>query len=192
MIRGLPEEFILFDTEYTTWEGALERGWSGPGEYKEIVEIGAIRVSGEKLAEIDSIALFIKPVKNPVLSEYFIDLTGVTQSEVDEKGTTLMEALENLREWSSTLPLFSFGDDMAVIKENCELIDITFPFENRDARDIRQVFEDHGVKTAGYMSSTIVRAFGKKPNLQGHDALNDARLILEGLRELQAVLEKDM
>lgn len=36
MTFELPEQFVLFDTEYTGWEGSQERGWSAPGEYREL------------------------------------------------------------------------------------------------------------------------------------------------------------
>ena len=31
------KEIIVFDTEYTTWEGAMARQWTGPNEYRELV-----------------------------------------------------------------------------------------------------------------------------------------------------------
>ena len=40
----LPEKFIIFDTEYTAWEGSQERNWSGDNEYMELVQIGALKV----------------------------------------------------------------------------------------------------------------------------------------------------
>ena len=44
----LPNEFIIFDTEYTSWEGSLKRNWSNKNEYKELVAIGALHVSIKK------------------------------------------------------------------------------------------------------------------------------------------------
>ena len=40
----LPEKFIIFDTEYTAWEGSQERNWSDDDEYMELVQIGALKV----------------------------------------------------------------------------------------------------------------------------------------------------
>ena len=36
--------FVLYDTEYTSWEGSLQRGWSRPDEHRELVQLSAIRV----------------------------------------------------------------------------------------------------------------------------------------------------
>jgi len=66
----LPETFIIYDTEYTSWEGAHARGWDGPGEEKELVQIGAIRVQNFK--EVDALLLYVQPRINPDLSDYFI------------------------------------------------------------------------------------------------------------------------
>eukprot|EP00959_Pyramimonas_sp_CCMP1952_P460150 9479398-Pyramimonas_sp.AAC.2 len=41
---GPTGRFVLVDTEYTTWEGAHARHWSGPGEAREVVQIAAIKV----------------------------------------------------------------------------------------------------------------------------------------------------
>ena len=40
----LPDTFIIFDTEFTAWEGSQERKWSGENEFRELVQISAIRV----------------------------------------------------------------------------------------------------------------------------------------------------
>jgi len=43
------DEFIIFDTEFTSWKGSQERNWKNSPdpnltEYKELVMIGAIKV----------------------------------------------------------------------------------------------------------------------------------------------------
>ena len=32
---------VVYDLEYTAWEGSLERNWGGPNEDPEIIQIGA-------------------------------------------------------------------------------------------------------------------------------------------------------
>lgn len=48
------------------------------------------RRDGELLI-VDRLKLTVKPRLNPVLSQYLIDLTGITQQEVDEEGVDLAE-----------------------------------------------------------------------------------------------------
>ena len=93
---SFPGRFILLDTEYTSWDGSYERGWSGPNEYKEIIQIGAIVVDGKSLTEEGAFSVFIKPVKNPNLSDFIIELTGITQEKIDAEGISLPEALRRL------------------------------------------------------------------------------------------------
>lgn len=181
---NLPKECVIFDTEFTAWEGAMERGWNEPGEYREIVQIGAILIDTETFEEKDHLLIYVKPIKNPQLSDYFIKLTGITQNEVDEKGVSLDEALEELHNFAHDHDLYSFGSDEEVVEENCNLLNISFPFDIKKFHDIRDTFKSHGISTEGYMSSTIVQAFGEESKHTGHDGLNDTRTILDALRLL--------
>ena len=103
-LRGLPEKFILFDTEYTAWPGSVERMWSGPNEYREIIQVGGILVSRESMEETDHFTYYVRPVKNPQLSQYFIELTKITQHDVDTKGLLYTDALARFASWSCELP----------------------------------------------------------------------------------------
>ena len=76
-------DFVVYDTEYTTWEGAMARKWLGENEYKEVIQIGALKVSFPDFEVKDSLKIYIKPQKNPVLSDYCKRLTGITQAEID-------------------------------------------------------------------------------------------------------------
>jgi inhibitor of KinA sporulation pathway (predicted exonuclease) len=71
--------FIIADLEYTSWECALESGWSAPGQFREIVQIGAVRVdAGDGFAEMAHFSMLVRPTINPELSDYFVTLTGIT------------------------------------------------------------------------------------------------------------------
>ncbi|MBI4132672.1 MAG: hypothetical protein HY473_01045 [Candidatus Sungbacteria bacterium] len=162
----------------------MERGWSRPDEFKEIVEIGAIRVDPLSLDELDALTIFAKPEKNPALSEYFIQLTGITQKEVDEKGMSFAEAIAEFAAWAGNCDLYSYGRDDDVLAKNSQFAGIVLPIKQSRFKNIKEIFEAHGIPVENYMSSTIVRAFGKEPERRGHEAVNDARTILDGLREL--------
>lgn len=177
------ETIILLDTKFTAWEGSQERGWSGENEYREIVQIGAILVDASTLLELDSFSIFVKPKMNPILSQYFIDLTSITQEKVDSDGIDFTSALALYKKWSEDFDTYSFGGDESVIKENCELYNTPFLFPNRFF-DMREVFQKYGIPAQNYNSGNIVRAFGKELEREQHNALNDVRTILEGLRLL--------
>lgn len=184
------ETIILLDTEYTAWEGSRERRWSGENEHREIVQIAAIKVNTQTLEEIENISLFVKPVINPKLSQYFIDLTGISQKQIDESGLEYTEALWQYSAWSQNLDTYSFGGDEKVFKENCELRQISFPFTNKFF-DIRNNFQKYGIPAENYNSGTIVEAFGVEIKRNAHNALNDVRTILDGLRLLVEKIEKN-
>lgn len=73
---------------------------------------------------------------------------------------------------------------MPIMQENAELIGIPFPKGLERWSNMRELFKAHGIDADNYMSSTIPKAFGEEPPPHGHDALNDARSILQALRAL--------
>jgi inhibitor of KinA sporulation pathway (predicted exonuclease) len=182
---GLPDRFVLFDTEYTSWEGAKERNWSGPGEHREIIQIGALIV-GPELKQEDEYMVYVLPQKNPKLSDFIVQLTGITQETIDANGKDFPVALQEFDSWTRGLPLWSHGNDLTVVKENCELVGIPDPFTERVWGDTRELFRARGIEVEKYSSGTILGAFGKTPPLRAHDAVNDMKNLLLALRELAA------
>lgn len=192
MRLALPPQFVLFDTEYTAWEGSMERGWSGEGEYKEVIQIGAVATSLETLSEEDAFSVLIRPVKNPELSAFIVALTGITQEDVDTRGVALGEALGSFAEFIGELPAYSYGRDAVVIEENCRLIGTTYPFKHEQFFNIRPtiepLLEGLGIDIMQYTSGTLIQAFDTAPaaHAHAHDAVNDMRNLLAVLRELQS------
>ncbi|KIF74944.1 exonuclease [Streptomyces sp. 150FB] len=109
--------FVLFDLEFTSWAGALEQGWSAPGQLREIVQIGALRI-GDDYSVVEEYEVLVRPVVNPELSPYFTDLTGVTQEMVDREGIAPAQALGDFLGFCQGQSALSYGNDMVVIGEN--------------------------------------------------------------------------
>jgi len=65
---GLPTEIVVFDCEWTAWEGSLQRKWSGSGEHRELVQIGAaiIKTDTGDFSELDTFVILVKSNRNPV------------------------------------------------------------------------------------------------------------------------------
>ncbi|MEK7658960.1 MAG: 3'-5' exonuclease [Patescibacteria group bacterium] len=182
----LKSSIIIFDTEYTTWEGAPEREWGDLGEHRELVQIGAIKINTQTLKEVESFEIFIKPHINPILSPFFVKLTGITQKIVDEKGVDFSTAWRHFVNWIGGDSVYSFGDnDIAAIEENCKLFNVPLLVKKKRFINICNLFEKYGIDTDRYHSSTIVKAFGKKPRSKAHNGLSDARSILDGLALLK-------
>lgn len=120
----LGSETILYDLEYTAWEGSKETGWSRPGEYREIVEIGAIKItpSPTGLVVIDRYSCLVRPKRNPVLSDYLTNLTGIAQADIDTQGVAFAEAFQGFLDFiGQAAPLLSFGFDDEILMENLVL-----------------------------------------------------------------------
>lgn len=173
---------VVYDLEYTAWEGSRARDWSGPGEHREIVQIGAVRLD-DSLAEVESLGLLVRPVRNPRLSAYFTALTGITQERVDTEGITVAEALVRLDAFAAGLPLLANGTDAEVVAENCRLHGCSAPFLPR-CRNIHPLLVQASGRP-GIMSAELADHFGLAKG-RGHDALDDARAVAGALRLLQS------
>lgn len=169
---------VVYDLEYTTWEGARDRGWTGPGEHREVVQLGAVR-----LDDGAELSLLVKPRLNPVLSDYFTQLTGVTQERVEAEGIGFEAALARLEAFAAGAVLVSNGADEAVLRENCRLTGIPFPFEGR-CRDVSALLGRLAGANTHVFSCHMIAAFGLEGAEAAHDALGDARQVAQVLHHL--------
>lgn len=86
--------FIVCDLEATCWD---------PDEYTqtvdmmEIIEIGAVKTNASGKI-FDSFTVFIRPTENPTLTDFCVNLTGITQADVDA-APDYEEAVDQFNEW---------------------------------------------------------------------------------------------
>lgn len=125
-------EIVIYDLEYTTWQGALERNWSKENEFREITWIAAITVGIDTLQEIDAFDCIIKPTINPKLSEYFTDLTGLTQQRADKEGKPFLEGIRAFRRFVNSRPTVCHGWDAIALFENFKLKNLKFQAKRMD------------------------------------------------------------
>lgn len=184
----MKKEFVIFDTEYTTWEGAQDRHWSGAKEYREIVQIGALKVDSETFEEIETLDILIKPTINPVLSDFFTDLTGITQDDVDQKGVSFEDGITTFGRFCHELKACSYSNDSMIIAENIALLkrfDLGLPhiyFYN-----FAELFHRADPETKNYSSGQLVKYLGiDLPEKECvHNALYDCRSLLAALKHYQ-------
>jgi inhibitor of KinA sporulation pathway (predicted exonuclease) len=188
LLRATADALVVWDTEFTAWPGSQERGWTGPGEHRELVQIGAVALDARAgFIEIASFETIIRPKINPVLSQYFIDLTGIAQQRVDREGVPFPRALEAFAAFAGrwTGLVGSFGRDDVVLNENCALHGIAPAIAEGRFQDLRPALEATIGRT-GMMSSELPRFVGLPVPEQAHDALADARAIAAVLRHYAA------
>lgn len=175
---------VVYDLEYTSWEGARDRHWSGPGEHREIVEIGAVRLD-DQWREIAHFERLVRPRINPVVSAYFTALTGITPERVAAEGCDLAEALVAFAAFAGPdATLLANGTDADVIAENCGLYGLDNPFVGRT----RDIHPDLTAANGGRppISADLPRLFGLPVHGRGHTALADARNVAAALAVLSA------
>lgn len=180
---------VFYDTEFTTWPGALESNWGEPWQHRELVQIGAIRFDLETLEEIDELDILIKPKLNPALSPYFVNLTGITQDAVDNKGLSFPEAYRLFTAYIGDLEASSYGPDDIVVRENLALHAMPAAETDFSGFDIGPWFKKEGgsygvgPKTnSGKLAATLGAPMKA---LQEHNALHDVRSICAAYRFLR-------
>ncbi len=189
------QEMILFDFEYTAWEGSKARNWSEPWEHREIIQIAAIRVAvNEAVTELGSFECYVKPKHNPRLSPYIIHLTGIQQAEIDLRGVYFPQGFYSFYAFChrGQIPLFCYGDDPAVLLENFALHDMDCPVFPSGVYDMRCIFEQAGVETGPYTSGTIHHAVGVDFPHAAHNALNDVRSLAVTIQHLKSTRRIDL
>jgi len=184
-------EIVIYDTEFTTWEGAMERGWSGENEHRELVQIAAQRINLQTQVVVGSFEVLVQPVVNPQLSEYFIDLTHVTQAQVDEQGVSFSSAYAQFMEWSGGLKKLSFSQtldsasDMGVLRENISLYGLSAVLPEPEFGVVTGVFQAVGIDTRQYNSGRLYQAFNLQLTGHQHNAMHDVDSIVASLWELK-------
>jgi len=181
------QHIILFDFEYTAWEGSQARRWSEPWEHREIIQVAAICLAcNRELTEKSCFDCLVKPKCNPQLSTYITSLTGIEQDEIDSRGLPFPDALALFYGFceQGTLPLYCYGDDLAILTENCSIHAAAPVKFAAGMYDIRALFEQAGIDTHRYTSGTVHLAAGASHDLLAHNALNDVRSMAAALRQL--------
>lgn len=84
---------VVCDLEATCWED----GETQTIERMEVIEIGCVLVDFEGNL-IDEFSTFVRPVQNPVLTDFCTKLTTITQDQVDN-GPTFCDAMTALDFW---------------------------------------------------------------------------------------------
>lgn len=114
--------YIIFDLEATCWPGSPKH------MRQEIIEIGAIRID-EYAEQTGSYNRFVKPVVNPTLSNFCMQLTTIEQEQVD-RARRYPEVIEEFMDWigyydDEEYVLASWGGfDKRQLRRDCELHDL--------------------------------------------------------------------
>jgi len=186
------KDIVIFDGEYTAWQGSRERKWSEEWEHREVVQISGIRINPVTFEQIgDAFDEIVKPRINSVLSEYFINLTSITNEDVDARGIDFIEAFQKFTKFSENATLWSFGNDCPVVNENIELYKLQGKLTPLVGEDIRAWAKSIGIDVTKnlpdgreFTSGSFAEAIGAPFKTKAHYALNDALSILAAVKYL--------
>ncbi len=181
------KQIVIFDTEYTTWLGAKEKEWSGSDEHRELVQLAAAKINLETKSIIDAVEIIVKLTKNPILSDYFMELTGVTQARVDAEGISFAQAYEKFIDWTGGVTCFSYANsqkplaDGHILEENIILNNMTEIVSSDQFKNIRPIFDAAGVPTHLYNSGKLYEYFDIKLEGHEHNAMHDVMSLSHSL-----------
>ena len=177
---------VVFDLEFTAWPGSMEHRWQRPGEFREVVQIGAVKLDTATFGEIGSFNMLARPRLNPVLSSYFEELTGVTNARLGESGIDFADAYSAFVEFADRKPLFSFGRDDRVLEHNLALYGLRAMPTLPPCTNVALWLAEHGIDPRGLHACDVAHAAGAAFTGRRHDALDDARSVALGIATLVA------
>ncbi len=177
---------IVFDLEFTAWDGSMARRWLAPGEFKEVVQIGAVRLDARTLEEVAALELVVRPRLNPVLSDYLVALTGVSNARLAAEGLDFAEAYDRFTAFADGGTLCAYGRDDLVLEDNLRLYGIRARAPMPPYINVTPWLRANGIEPAGKHACDVGPLCGAPFEGQTHDALDDARSVAAGIRALVA------
>ena len=170
-----PTHYVVIDLEATCCDD-----YTIPRHEMEIIEIGAVLVSGEGHAAVDEFQSFVRPVRHPVLTPFCTGLTSITQADV-EAAPEFRAVFERLTGWIASHPaphvFCSWGDyDRTQFQRDCAFHGIPYALPQRHVNLKRAFSERLGTSRKFGMAGALAQA-GLPLAGTHHRGIDDARNI---------------
>ncbi len=170
-----PASYVVIDVEATCDDGGRV-----PRNEMEIIEIGAVLVSGESHAPVDEFQSFVRPVRHPVLTPFCTGLTSITQADV-EAAPGFPAVFERLARWIDARPaphvFCSWGDyDRTQFEQDCRFHGIPYTLPQRHVNLKRAFSARLGTSRKFGMAGALAHA-GLPLGGTHHRGIDDARNI---------------
>lgn len=189
-LRQSPE-IVLMDTEQTCWEGSWERRQAGAPldtDLREVIQIGAVTVDAGDFRVLSQFEHVVRPRVNPVLTEFCVALTGVTQGRIDAEGTSYEEGLKAFLDYVGGRPVVVYNADEDVLRENVAINGLSA--EIPTFRRLKGDLERCGVDMTHVNSGKIAKRLGSAATYREHDALADVVSMADGLAILAGAIDE--
>lgn len=177
--------YVIVDLEATCWEGGSNI------ERMEIIEIGAVTLESSHGPAGEEFSAFVKPVIEPMLSEYCMQLTSIRQTDVNNADNFKM-VFPRFIDWIGSQPfiLCSWGNyDLKQFRVDCERHNIPLPESFLRHNNLKQEFADlKGIKPCGM--ARALNSLGIKLEGTHHRGIDDARNIAKIAVKILPIVEK--
>jgi inhibitor of KinA sporulation pathway (predicted exonuclease) len=179
LIPGIKKNLLIVDLEATCWD----KGERSPQEM-ETIEIGALIVNLANRDIVREFNGFIRPMRNPILSNFCKNLTSINQKDVDAADTFPI-VFEKFLKWIGDLYKITFSSwgryDRWQLIQDCDYHRIEYPF--KDHFNIKRFFSRaFGGKRYGL--SRAVRKCGLQFEGIHHRGIDDVRNIWRVLKKV--------
>lgn len=175
---------VVFDLEYTAWEGSMRHRWLRPGEFREVVQFGAARIDPVSFAVLGTFDALVRPRINPVLSPYLEKLTGIANDALRAEGRDFAAVYDEFLAFAGDAIISAFGRDDLVLVENVRLYGLSPARPLPEFRDSRPWFRANGFETSGVHSCDVGPALGVPLAGHAHNALADCLSVAAGMKVL--------
>lgn len=171
---------VYLDTEYC-YPGML-KGTPRPtsADQRQIVQIAAIIFDTETGEELGYFDQLVRPTYQKELPEFFTELTGITQQDVDENGISFNEAFTRFAGFCGDIPIYTFDKDEEVLRQNCDYISMAWPLASQFTR-VKALLPNWGIDPDAYSSGTLYKAAGLDLSGHVHNALHDVRSMAQAI-----------
>jgi inhibitor of KinA sporulation pathway (predicted exonuclease) len=162
--------YVIVDLEATCWEKD-----TNPTRM-EIIEIGAVLLPSSDGQPVSEFARFVKPIVEPVLSDFCIQLTSIQQRDVDQ-AEYFYTVFPDFLAWigDEEFTLCSWGSyDLNQFRTDCKRHSLPFPPAFEQHLNLKKEFAAwRGVKRCGMRTALAILNLPLEG--QHHRAMDDAR-----------------
>jgi inhibitor of KinA sporulation pathway (predicted exonuclease) len=171
---------VIFDLEFTAWEGSMKARWTRPGELTEVVQIGAVKLDAVSLKEVDAFEMLVKPRVNPILSDYLVALTGIDNTQLATRGVDFITAYRAFLDFTAANDAWAHGRDDLILAGNLNLYGWEHALALVPYTNAIPWFTAQGIDLKGKRACDVAEAAGAIFEGRKHDALADARGVAAG------------
>ncbi|KAJ3296683.1 3'-5' exoribonuclease 1 [Borealophlyctis nickersoniae] len=171
--------YCVLDVEATCEE---EADWDYPNE---IIEWPVILIDGRTMEVVGEFHEFVRPVMQPQLSSFCVQLTGITQEVVDA-ASTFPVVLGNFERWLRKYSRYPFPNVLFIcdgpwdirdfVRKQCEKSILDRPPYLRRFVDLRRLYVDFYKRERANLCG-MLHAFGMSFEGREHSGVDDARNI---------------